>query len=141
MKNQTEHTRKYHAYDIIKMLDFLIDNIFVEFRGLIFQQIFSVPSVHNHWHICGWTWMKQISFRRFSKTKRKSTMQNSFTFRYIENILSLKTNTSANTCILYIRYISCLHISISQLIRYARAVHTIQTLHKGVCFLCRRRKD
>ena len=34
---------KYYEVDVIRMLDFLIDNIYVEFSGLIFQQTVDIP--------------------------------------------------------------------------------------------------
>ena len=46
-KNHAESTRKYTKDDIIKMLDFLIDNIFVEFGGFIFQQTVGIPMGTN----------------------------------------------------------------------------------------------
>ena len=42
----TEHSdskNKYTEEDIIKMLEFLVDNIFVVFAGKVFQQIGGIP--------------------------------------------------------------------------------------------------
>ena len=38
VQEQTKATEKYTENEIIKMLEFLVDNIFVEFGGQIFQQ-------------------------------------------------------------------------------------------------------
>ena len=35
---------KYSVGDIVKMLDFLINNIFVEFGGRVFQQTVGIPN-------------------------------------------------------------------------------------------------
>ena len=35
--------KKYSDADVIKMLEYLIDNIFVEFGGRIFQQTIGIP--------------------------------------------------------------------------------------------------
>ena len=43
VKKHTESTRKYTEDNTIKMLDFFIDNIFVEFGGFIFQQTVGIP--------------------------------------------------------------------------------------------------
>ena len=43
VKNHTESRNKYTEEDITAMLDFLIDNIFVEFGGLVFQQTIGIP--------------------------------------------------------------------------------------------------
>ena len=47
VKNHTESSRKYTEDDFIKMLDFLINNIFVEFGGFIFQQTIGIPMGTN----------------------------------------------------------------------------------------------
>ena len=47
VKNHTDSIRKYRKDDIIKMLDFLIDNIFVELEGLTFQQTVGISIVTN----------------------------------------------------------------------------------------------
>ena len=40
-------TTKYSDADVIKMLEYLIDNIFVEFGGRIFQQTIGIPMGTN----------------------------------------------------------------------------------------------
>ena len=40
-------TDKYTEEDIIKMLEFLVDNIFVVFAGKVFQQIVGIPMGTN----------------------------------------------------------------------------------------------
>ena len=47
VKNTSNATNKYTENDIIRMLDFLIDNIFVECGGVIFQQIIGIPMGTN----------------------------------------------------------------------------------------------
>ena len=47
VKNHTESNKKYTEEDIVNMLDFLIDNIFVEFGGRIFQQTIGIPMGTN----------------------------------------------------------------------------------------------
>ena len=47
MKNHTESSKKYTEEDITAMLDFLIDNIFVEFEGFVFQQTIGIPMGTN----------------------------------------------------------------------------------------------
>ena len=39
----TACANKYSEGDIVKMLDFLIDNIFVEFGGRVFKQTVGIP--------------------------------------------------------------------------------------------------
>ena len=47
VKNTTESKSKNTKDDSNKMLDFLIDNIFVEFGGLIFQHTVGIPKGTN----------------------------------------------------------------------------------------------
>jgi len=43
VKDRTTCKTKYTEDDIVNMINFLIDNIFIEFGGRIFQQIVSMP--------------------------------------------------------------------------------------------------
>ena len=47
VKNTSNAKNKYTENDIIRMLDFLIDNIFVEYGGVIFQRIIGIPMGTN----------------------------------------------------------------------------------------------
>ena len=42
-----DHSLKYSDADVIKMLEYLIDNIFVKFGGRIFQQTIGIPMGTN----------------------------------------------------------------------------------------------
>ena len=42
VKGHSDSKNKYTEDDIIKMLEFLVDNFFVGFAGKIFQQIFGI---------------------------------------------------------------------------------------------------
>jgi len=42
-KNHTNSKTKYTKDDIVNMINFLIDNIFIEFGGRIFQQTVGIP--------------------------------------------------------------------------------------------------
>ena len=43
MKEHFESNSKYTEYDIISLLEFLVDNIFVDFRENVFQEILGIP--------------------------------------------------------------------------------------------------
>ena len=47
LKNTSNVKNKYTEGDIVRMIDFLIDNIFVECGGVIFQQIIGIPMATN----------------------------------------------------------------------------------------------
>ena len=47
VKEHSDSKNKYTEEDIIKMLEFLVDNIFVVFAGNVFQQIIGIPKGTN----------------------------------------------------------------------------------------------
>ena len=47
VKDHSDVQTKYSEVDVISMLDFLIDNIYVEFNGLIFEQKDGIPMGTN----------------------------------------------------------------------------------------------
>ena len=47
VRDHSDAPQKYSDADIIKMLEYLIDNIFVEFGGRIFQQTIGIPMGTN----------------------------------------------------------------------------------------------
>ena len=47
VKENSDSKHKYSEDDIIKMLEFLVDNIFVVFAGKVFQQIVGIPMGTN----------------------------------------------------------------------------------------------
>ena len=54
------------------MLEVLIDNIFVQFGGRLFQQTICIPMGTNHaryFTICFYMHMRQTSFKGFSRIK------------------------------------------------------------------------
>ena len=75
-KKQTKTTlilqRKFSEADIIDMLEFLIDNIFVIFGGRVFQQTVGIHMGTNCVSLLAdFIRMRQTSYRGFSrKTKR-----------------------------------------------------------------------
>ena len=48
IKDHSDANTKYSELDVIKMLAFLIDNIYVEFSGQIFQQTVGIPMGTNY---------------------------------------------------------------------------------------------
>ena len=47
VKEHSDSKSKYSEDDIIKMLEFLVDNIFVVFAGKVFQQTVGIPMGTN----------------------------------------------------------------------------------------------
>jgi hypothetical protein len=73
-KNHSDSTKKFSETDIINMLEFLIENIFVIFGGGVFQQTVGIPMGTKCAPILADLFlyrMRQTSYRGFSrKTKR-----------------------------------------------------------------------
>ena len=91
-----EHTacaNKYSEGDIVKMLDFLIDNIFVEFGGRVFQQTVGIPMGTNCAPLLAdlflYSYEAEFIQGLLRNNKKKLTRSFNFTFRYIDNVLSL----------------------------------------------------
>ena len=47
VKDHSEAKNKYTEDDIVRMIEFLIDNIFVESGSVIFQQVIGIPMGTN----------------------------------------------------------------------------------------------
>ena len=47
VENHSDSTKKFSEHDIINILEFLIDNIFVIFGGRVFQQTVGIPMSTN----------------------------------------------------------------------------------------------
>ena len=47
VRNHSEAKNKYTEDDIVRMIEFLVDNIFVECGGVIFQQVIGIPMGTN----------------------------------------------------------------------------------------------
>ena len=48
VRDHSDAPQKYSDADVIKMLEYLIDNIFVEFGGRIYQQTIGIPMGTNY---------------------------------------------------------------------------------------------
>jgi hypothetical protein len=93
-KNHSNSTKKFSETDIFNMLEFLIDNIFVMFGGRVFQQsaYLWVPTVLFP-PTCSFIRMRQTSYMGlFKKNEKKLARSFNFTFRYIDDVLSLNNS-------------------------------------------------
>ena len=72
--------QKYSDADVIKMLEYLIDNIFVEFGERIFQQTIGIPMGTNCaplFATCFYTLMRRSLYKVSSKQARNTLHNNS----------------------------------------------------------------
>ena len=93
VKNTCNAKNKYTENDNIRMLDFLIDNIFVECGGVIFQQIIGIPLVTNCAPLLAdlFLYSYEAEFIQTLIKSGKRHLAKSFclTYRYIDDVLSI----------------------------------------------------
>ena len=93
MKEHSDAKNKYTEEDIIKMLEFLVDNIFVVFAGKVFQQIVGIPVGTNCAPLLAdifqYSYEAEFIQSLLSAGRKRLASQFNFTYRYIEDVLSI----------------------------------------------------
>ena len=96
VKEHSDSKNKYTEDDIINMLEFLVDNIFVVFGGKVFQQIVGIPKGTNCAPLLAniflYSYEAEFIQSLLSTTwtrMKKLASQFNFTYRYIDDILSI----------------------------------------------------
>ena len=93
-----DSTKKLSETDIIKMLEFLIDNIFVMFGGPIFQQTVFISMGTNYASLLTDLFLLifvrgRIHTGTCQENEKKIPRSFNFTFRYKDDVLSLNNST------------------------------------------------
>ncbi|KAK3093303.1 hypothetical protein FSP39_013879 [Pinctada imbricata] len=90
---KSDSENKYTETDIIQMLNFLIDNIFVVFGGKVFQQIVGIPMGTNCAPLLAdiflYSYEAEFIQSLVSDGKRYLASDFNFTYRYIDDVLSI----------------------------------------------------
>ena len=93
VKEHSDSKHKYTEDDIINMLEFLVDNIFVVFGGKVFQQIVGIPMGTNCAPLLAdiflYSYEAEFIQSLLSTGKKKLASQFNFTYRYIDDVLSI----------------------------------------------------
>ena len=93
VKEHTKSDIKYTEDDITKMLEFLIDNIFVVFGNQVFQQTVGIPMGTNCAPLLAdlflFSYEADFIQRLFSSNEKTVAKSFNFTYRYIDDVLSL----------------------------------------------------
>ena len=93
MKEHSDAKNKYTEEDIIKMLEFLVDNIFVVFAGKVFQQIVGIPMGTNCAPLLAdiflYSYEAEFIQSLLSAGKKRLASQFNLTYRYIDDVLSI----------------------------------------------------
>ena len=84
---------KYNEDEIIAMVNFLIDNIFVEFGGQVFQQTIGIPMGTNCAPLLAdlflYSYEAEFIQKLISQKKKNVALSFNHTYRYIDDVLSL----------------------------------------------------
>ena len=83
----------YTEEDIIRMLEFLVDNIFVVFAGKVFQQTIGIPMGTNCAPLLAdiflYSYEAEFIQSLLSTGRKRLASQFNFTYRYIDDVLSI----------------------------------------------------
>ena len=94
VRDHSDAPQKYSDADVIKMLEYLIDNIFVEFGGRVFQQTIGIPMDTNCAPLLAalpllYSYEAEFVQSLLQAGKKQLAQQFNFTYRYIDDVLSL----------------------------------------------------
>ena len=88
--------QKFSETDVIKMREFLIDNIFIISGGRVIQQIVGIPMGTNCDSLLAdfflYSYDADFIQRRLTKSEKKLARSFNFTFRSIDEVLSLNSS-------------------------------------------------
>ena len=100
VKEHSDSKNKCTEEDIIKMLEFLVDNIFVVFAGKVFQQIIGIPMGTNCAPLLAdiflYSYEAEFIQSLLSAGKKRLASQFNFTYRYIDDVLSINNSDFEN---------------------------------------------
>ena len=93
VREHSDSKSKYTEEDIIRMLEFLVDNIFVVFAGKVFQQIIGIPMGTNCAPLLAdiflYSYEAEFIQSLLSTGRKRLASQFNFTYRYIDDVLSI----------------------------------------------------
>ena len=93
VKEDSYLKHKYSEDDIIKMLEFLVDNIFVVFARKVFQQIVGIPMGTNCAPLLAdiflYSYEAEFIQSLLSIGRKQLASRFNFTYRYIDDVLSI----------------------------------------------------
>ena len=93
VKEYSGSKNKYSEDDIIKMLEFLVDNIFVVFAGKVFQQIVGILMGTNGAPLLANTFLYSYEAEfiqsLLSTGGKQLASRFNFTYRHIDDVLSI----------------------------------------------------
>ena len=96
VKHHSDSNKMFSTTDIINMLVFLIDNIFVMFGGRVFQKIVGIPMGTNYASLLAdlflYSYEADFIHGLLKKNEYKLARSFNFKFRYIDDVISLNNS-------------------------------------------------
>ena len=93
VKEHSDSKHKHSEDDIITMLEFLVDNIFLVFARKVFQQIVSIPMGTNCAPLLAdislYSYKAEFIQSLLSTGRKQLASRFNFTYRYIDDVLSI----------------------------------------------------
>ena len=100
VKEHSDSKSKYSEDEIIKMLEFLVDNIFVVFAGKVFQQTVGIPMGTNCAPLLAdiflYSYEADFIQSLLSTGKKHLASRLNLTYRYIDDVLSINNQEFEN---------------------------------------------
>ena len=100
VKEHSDSQNKYSEDDIIKMLEFLVDNIFVVFAGKVFQQILGILMGPNSTPLLAdiflYSYEAEFIQTLLSTGRKQLASRFNFTYRYIDDVLYINNQEFEN---------------------------------------------
>ena len=91
VREHSDSKSKYTKEDIIRMLEFLVDNIFVVFAEKVFQQLIGIPMGANCAPLVAdiflYSYETEFIQSLLSTKRKRLASQFNFTYRYIDDVL------------------------------------------------------
>ena len=87
VKHHSDSMHKYSEVEIKKMLEFLIDNIYVVVGGQVFQQSVGIPMGANRSPL-----LAEFIQKLLHEKKKPLAVDFNSTFQYIDDVLSINNN-------------------------------------------------
>ena len=120
---------KYTAGDICKMIEFLVDNIFVRFGGQLFRQTVGISMGTNCApllaDLCLYTYENKFLDKLIEESKRKLARKFNLSYRYIDDLISFNNK----------RFNEFISESTPKISPFLRLQNLFQLLLISTCFL------
>ena len=121
---------KYTANDICKMIEFLVDNIYVRFGGQLFRQMVGIPMGTNCASLLAdlflYSYENEFLDKLIKEGKRKLARRFNLSYRYIDDLISLIIKGLRSSFLIFTPKNS----------QFLKPQNLLQLLLISICFSC-----